>query len=435
MKRIITFTFALAALATFAGGLPYVVVKPMGRVIRLGTSGNYHYERMDCVSSFWAWDTTGGVIPPTDSDEYRRIFNEYAEYLDADVDFRVTFDKPVAAGSVLLYGYIDTGYRSSSALSFLDILEQARGYWNNVSVPDLAANEPMYAMQRAGLSSVNYGHMTFNALKLPQKISILEGIQRFNCALKNGSPANIGTTALVECVLTVNGERVSIGGFRHTILADPDTNWINAHVPRYESMADLASTNVVGGSWAMESGSSVSDIASLDGPGVLHVDADNADLLLFSADNPSGESNVISKVTVDASPFCVNSANLVAGEFMRHDSALTLAEDGTRTNWYCVAREDGTNKMVRLTFADGSDEVFRFDIPYHVETTAVRLPSGGSVVSYSVDGRTLYRDGQRFIPISVEDVHCVGFANEGRIYGVYGNTVRRNVGGTKMRVK
>lgn len=391
MKSALSFSFAAVVSATAFAGIPVLYlsdyetrdIEVEGATVTVDEA-----RRID----MWK----DGVVPSSFSDEYKETKERSKEYANHEVDFIVSFDRDVEAGSVALYGEID----SKSAIVSLVGLNRV---WVPVEIPKMrAGSEVRLVLQMLG-DEVGIRLWNSQIIVTPRYFSAMDVVQRFVCAAKNMSKANIGTTMTVDVCLFSGGTRERVTGFSYTFSDDePEMNWFNANISRYDEFPRDVS-RASGGTWTNRCGTPLSDIAELSDDGRLSVDTDTSvsNGLMFCA---SRRTRMRNGMTVEADIEVVTEMSCarppIPGDILNGSSlgSLFVMEADGETNFFGLAMVAGsaTNGIVRLE----SESV----PPANGEAAAIRfrIMSNGRdrFASYFVNGEPLAYGEKELIPVA-----------------------------------
>lgn len=372
-KAIMVAGYAGLALSGFGADLlPTVQVHDSERSITV--SG----ERvtLDAAYCFDAWPD--GVRPP-DAEQQELQWGAYADW---DADFVITFDRPVPAGSVVVYGRTDL-FGSE---------------WVPLPIDSaLAANEP-YCILKDGLLKDD------EETRVPY-VAIAEYVVRFMCGVQSTSSSNAGTTMTLELQLCdpVSSAKRTLAKRTCTFRAAKTPNWFDARIAEYRDWP-VDAIKAVGGAWNQLY---IDVLASVHDQGSLEVEAAGIPLAFDAAEaKVLGETaaSVTVVSTLDFEEY--EKENLPEVDPSWKGGVLVVREDaGAR--YYGLVETGGRNAWTRL---DGPDAVANGQV-VRLEMTLVQK-DGRRLIRYRIDGTDYALGGNTEIPIAagqdVSGVLCKG---------------------------
>lgn len=333
---------------------------------------------LDSAYCFDAW--RGGVKPTNAS----MIEEQWGAYTNWNADFVVSFDRPVLANSVALYGQA-----AMFGEKWIPMLIEK----------DLAANEP-YRLLEDGLLkgfpdiSVSY-------------FDIAESIIRFQCGVKNLLLENIGTTMTIELRLTDPYSSVTqtLNSQTCTFYAPGKANWFDARIMEYINWPADAN-KAVGGKWRVMAGS-IADSVKLAKPGVLSIDEEEIE---FAANNPRilGKSadRISASSEINVSVFEIESLPVVDPTW-KGGVIRVVEADGQA--YYGLAQTGSSNSWQRLEGPAPKDGRVNF-------TMTLRYRNPCPVINYTIDGVDCKLNGTKHIPIILSgEVKSVSLSGVGEV--------------------
>ena len=379
MKKTIALTacLGLALTALAADVVPTAYVSDVGRTI---TADGGRVE-LDAAYCFDAWP--GGVKPSSET-ERQAVYEQWGAYANWNADFVVSFDRPVAAGSVALYG-------------------QTAAYgdnWIPVSIGTDLSVGASYCILKDGLGVPEFPY-----------VGIAEQVVRFVCGVKNLLPANVGTTMTIEVRLKDPNSSATrtLAKRTCTFRKVKKPNWFDTRIADYESWpADAA--KAVGGAWQSKE-ESLEDVATVQEAGVLSVDAE---ALEFVANRPQtlGESSGSVKVTSDID-FGVNELGALPKVDSKWKGGVIRVKETEGEAYYGLAKEGVANVWKRLEGPAPTEGTVRFEM-------SVWNSGGQTVASYTVGGAAYRLNGKTSIPVVASgDVKGVSLGGAGTLASLF----------------
>ena len=374
MKKTIALAacLGLALVGLAADVVPTAYVSDTGRTI----AAEGKRVELDAAHCFDAWP--GGLKPASET-ERQAVYEQWGAYANWNADFVVSFDRSIAAESVLLYG--------QTAVFGTD--------WIPLPIAKaLAANEPYFLLKEGLGQAVPY-------------VAIAEEIVRFICGVRNLSPANVGTTMTIELRLSDPNSSATRTLVKRscTFRTVRKPNWFDAGIAGYESWpADAA--KAVGGEWRSDE-EPLDEAAEVTTAGVLSVDAT---ALEFVASRPQtlGESSGSVKVTSDID-FGVNELGALPKVDPKWKGGVIRVKESEGEAYYGLAKDGNANVWKRLDGPAPIDGTVRFEM-------TVGCTAGQPVATYTVNGAAYRLDGRTSIPVVASgDVKGVSLGGAGTL--------------------
>ena len=318
---------------------------------------------LDAAYCFDAWPD--GVRPP-DAEQQELQWGAYADW---DADFVITFDRPVPAGSVVVYGRTDL-FGSE---------------WVPLPIDSaLAANEP-YCILKDGLLKDD------EETRVPY-VAIAEYVVRFMCGVQSTSSSNAGTTMTLELQLCdpVSSAKRTLAKRTCTFRAAKTPNWFDARNAEYRDWP-VDAIKAVGGAW---NPFYIDVLASVPEPGSLEVEATGIPLAFDAAEaKVLGETaaSVTVVSTLDFEEY--EKENLPAVDPAWKGGVLVVHEEGASCYYGLVGTAD-RNVWTRLegpnAVADGRTACL---------TMTFAEKDGRRIIGYNIDGVDYLFNGSAEIPI------------------------------------
>lgn len=368
------------ALASFgADALPTVYVSDVSRTIVLegGT------VVLDSAYCFDAWPN--GEKPSSET-ERAANYAQWGTYASWNADFVITFDRPVAAGSVVLYGQIAAVDES----------------WVPLMIKNLLASGDRYFLLQEGFSQT------------ASYLVIAEAVGRIKCGVKNLSSANIGTTMTVELRLSdPNSSATETLAMKTcTFRAEKTPNWFDAKIASYRSWP-IDAAKAFRGAWRAIDGL-LEDSAQVNTDGVLSIDTKELDFVLGHP-RKLGVSSSRMTVSADVS-FGVYDFDRIPTIDPQWKGAVIRVAESEGEAYYGLAQDGVSNVWRRLEGPAPTDGMVIF-------LMELRSRAAKPVVNYTINGFDYKLNGEKNIPIVASDaVSSVVFGGEGALTSLAGAT-------------
>ena len=336
----------------------------------------------------YCFDAWPGGEKPADAAQQEALWGDYANW---NADFVVTFDRPVAAGTVALYG---------QTAVFGDA-------WLPLPIEtSFESDKPLCLLKEGIGQSVPY-------------LDIAEMIVRFECGVKNLSLANVGTTMTIELMLSDPDSASSrtLVARMCTFRMPKISNWFDARIADYTRWP-VDAIKAVGGEWRSED-KPLDEAASLFEKGVLNVDSDGLDFLADEVRVVDEKREVIFSSDIAFDEYDLE--NIPAVDPSWKSGVLVVREDG-RANYYGLARVGERNAWVKLD----SPPVRTDGAPTSIRAT-LGCYGGSLSVRYVIDGTECSYSGKTQIPIVGSTAVC------GVTYGGCGSV--RSLSATVEKIK
>lgn len=281
-------------------------------------------------------------------------------YLGWVADFVISFDRPVPAGAIELYGQAN-------------VLGEN---WAKFSLPDFAANDKVRLL--------NMNDMVYGV--------ILDMVVRFNCGARAAKPEAYGTTMTVELRLynPDNAEEsVVCGRFSHRFVKPLVPNWFDANIAQYVQWPKDAAL-ATGGQW--QSGEPLEDVAAVKEAGVLSVDADALELVADRS-RTLGQSADRAFFSADMD-FGVNEQDALPKVDPAWKGGVIRVKEAEGEAYYGLAKDGDVNVWKKLDGPAPTGGIVRFAM-------TIRRKAGQPVANYTINGVAYTLNGTKNIPVAV----------------------------------
>lgn len=365
-------------LAVLADVVPTAYVSDAARVITV-LDGRVELDATYC---FDAWS---GGEKPTDEAVRQTVYAQWGKYAEWNADFVVTFDRPVSAESVAMYGQVAALYGTD---------------WAPLSIDKALGTDEPYYILADGLkeSAIPY-------------VGIAEEVVRFVCGVKNLSPANVGTTMTIELRLKdPNSSATQTLAKRIcTFRKEKKPNWFDARIVEYMGWPADAE-KAVGGTWKTGEGA-LEEVAEVTADGVLSVDAES---LRFVATKPYPLAEMSGTMRVSSDlDFGVYEFGKLPAVVSKWKGGVIRVKETEGEAYYGLAKEGAANVWKRLEGPAPTDGTVRFEM-------TAGCTAGQPVATYTINGAVYRLDGKSSIPVVASgEVKGVSFGGCGTLTSLF----------------